>query len=134
MEIFETTKLFKATLLKWRLVSSLWSSRFFLAHLAQQVMWDLASLTSLGQIEQNLNWIFITEFLLKAHFAFLQIIQNVCTTFFYQVSDTDLHWTCIECLKNTTKVIRQKMNKVTTNRTSFLCINHNGHHNTELRT
>jgi hypothetical protein len=74
------------------------------------------------------------EFLLKAHFAFLQIIQNVCTTFFYQVSDTDFRWTCIECLKNTTNVIRHTMNKVKTNRTSFLCINHNGHHNTEQRT
>jgi len=52
------------------------------------------------------------------------------TTFFYQVSDADFRWTCIECLKNTNNVIRHKINKVTTNRTSFLCVNHNGHHNT----
>ena len=94
--------------------------------LNSKVMWDLASLTSPGQTEQNQNWIFITEFLLKAHFAFLQIIQNVCTTFFYQVSDTDFRWTWIEChKKNTTNVIRHKMNKVTSNRTSLWCVNHN---------
>ena len=72
---------------------------FIFSSLNSKVMCDLACLTSLGQTEQNQNWIFITEFLLKAHFAFLQIIQNVCTTFFYQVSDTDFRWTCIESLK-----------------------------------